>query len=190
MRSGCVHNVGYMGEGIHSSREYSKVNPVYRVWVDMLKRCYSLTYASKFVTYRGCTVHPDWHNFQVFAEWYTNNDSYGLGYELDKDILFKGNKVYSAETCCLVPKELNYVVTTDKGMKSDTPCGVSLTINNTYQSRISINGKRVSLGFFKSSDLAYEAYVTAKESHLKAKALEWQGRIEHKVFEALMCWTV
>ena len=56
-----------------------------------------------------CSVYEGWHNFQNFAKWYEDN-YYEIEEEqmhLDKDILVKGNKVYSPDTCVFVPETIN-----------------------------------------------------------------------------------
>ena len=37
--------------------------PYYRKWVDLLKRCYSDKYRTKYPTYKGCTLEPEWLYF-------------------------------------------------------------------------------------------------------------------------------
>jgi hypothetical protein len=73
---------------------------------------------------RGSSVRNEsylecFHNFlgfQDFAEWcqqqenYTSKDEKGRYYHLDKDILFANNKIYSKETCCFIPADLNMVL--------------------------------------------------------------------------------
>lgn len=90
-----VCGVGYVGSGKYKSTKGCKLlSKCYDSWTDMLKRCYSEKSQVKQPTYIGCTVHKDWHNFQVFAEWYFSKEYGGKdGYHLDKDILNKGNKV-------------------------------------------------------------------------------------------------
>ena len=45
-------------------------------------------------------------------EWFDNPvNGYKEGYSLDKDILVKGNKIYSPETCCFVPQDVNILFT-------------------------------------------------------------------------------
>jgi hypothetical protein len=114
-----VWKVGYLGEGKYISREGGKLTVVYLKWSNMLERCYSEEYHKKQPTYIGCSVDERWHNFQVFAKWFEEN--YIEGYELDKDILLKGNKIYSPETCCFVPKEINLLFKGHKNGKIYPP---------------------------------------------------------------------
>ena len=99
----------------------TKINGIkkesYKVWYSMLQRCYKECYINK-PTYKDCTVCDEWLCFENFEKWY-NENYYEVDDEimnLDKDILVKGNKIYSPETCCFVPKRINilFVNTTNK----------------------------------------------------------------------------
>lgn len=47
-------------------------------------------------------------DFEAFTNWHMVQIGYGLGYELDSDILrISQNKVYSKDTCLLIPGALN-----------------------------------------------------------------------------------
>ena len=86
--------------------------PYYRTWKHMLERCYSTKFQEKYPTYKGCSVSEDWWRFSNFRAWMAAQDWEGM--QLDKDILFEGNKVYSSETCVFVTKVVN-MFTTDSG---------------------------------------------------------------------------
>lgn len=106
-----VFGVGFIGGNEYKSCSglggvHSKV---YQDWINMLSRCYSEDRLSLFPSYDGCTVTKEWFNFQVFAKWYFENyPKDGLDYHLDKDILSKGVKVYSPETCLFIAPFENY----------------------------------------------------------------------------------
>ena len=74
----------------------------------MFTRCYNEKYHEKQPTYIGCSVSTEFENFQNFAEWY-NKKKYVCKYplELDKDLLYENNKIYTPSRCCLLPKEIN-----------------------------------------------------------------------------------
>src|SRR5690554_592214 len=81
------------------------VCPCYRAWRDMLKRCYSAKFQERQPAYKGCSVAKEWHTFSNFKSWMETQEFEGL--ELDKDLLFVGNKVYGAEKCVFVTKLVN-----------------------------------------------------------------------------------
>ena len=89
------------GVGINDI-EINTKDKCYKVWHSMMNRCYSKKYHSKFPTYQNCSVCNEWTYLSNFKRWFDEN--YVDGYVLDKDILVKGNKVYSPETCCFVPE--------------------------------------------------------------------------------------
>lgn len=184
-----VFGIGFIGDGKHSPTDGSKATLVYEHWRSMLLRCYCSKTQKRNPTYLGCIVDERWHNFQNFAEWFLNQNYYECGYELDKDILVKGNKVYSPETCCLVPKEINSTFNSREAARGNYPQGVSpYNRTNKFKSSIRIGGKKVNLGVYKTVEDAYKAYIVAKESRVKSLAVKWEGRIEYRVFKVLIGW--
>ena len=175
-----VHGMGSLGEGEFVVRDCKgRILPEYQAWSGMMGRCYSEAKLKVDPSYRGCTVHPDWHNFQNFAKWYTEQENYGKGYDLDKDILVKGNKLYSPETCCLVPKEVN------AGVKFRTGFGITTRPEGTFQVRVNVFGKRISLGNFKDKELAKQAYLNHKIEYRKLIAEKYKSEIGARVYLAL-----
>ena len=88
-----------------NSMENGQKSRCYSVWREMLRRCYDSKYHERKPTYIDCSVHQDWHFFSNFKEFYDTN--YREGYELDKDLLVPGNKIYSKDNCRFVPKIIN-----------------------------------------------------------------------------------
>lgn len=187
-----ICGVGYLGVGDIKPWENGKATEVYIVWSGMLKRCYSQQSMIKagLKSYIGCYVCDDWLCFAVFAKWYTEHESYGLGYEIDKDLMVRGNKVYSPETCCMLPSQLNTIISVKSGRNSSGYVGVSKTYNGKYLACVSIDGKERKLGVRNSAEEASKDYVKAKESRVKEKALEWRDKIGKREFDALMGWKV
>ena len=105
-----MEEIGYVGG--KRKRKLIWACPYYRVWKNMLKRCYSAKYQETRPTYKGCSVSKEWLTFSNFKTWMEKQDFEGR--QLDKDLLFEGNKVYSPETCVFVTKEVN-MFTTDSG---------------------------------------------------------------------------
>ena len=68
-----VYGVGYIGEGKYATTVNRKPTRVYDVWRSMLRRCYDTKHLIKEPTYINCEVCEEWHNFQVFSEWYEEN---------------------------------------------------------------------------------------------------------------------
>lgn len=185
-----VCGIGYIGEGKHKSKNNGKVTDVYFSWRNMLARCYDEANLANQRTYRDCSVCEEFKNFQVFAEWYTTHESFGLGYEIDKDLLISGNKIYSPETCTFLPKEINVALNKERVNK-----GISLGLTkrenrDKYRALVFNNGIRIHLGDYDTPEEASEAYVKAKEEYVKYVAEKWKGKIEDRAYQALMNWTV
>lgn len=183
-----VEGVGYFGVGRFKTTEGGKLNEEYSAWRSMLSRCYNENSRKKYPTYAGCTVHEDWHNFQVFAEWYTRELGYRRGYHLDKDILFRGNKEYSAKNCCLVPREINGYFSSTPNKNNGLPTGVYKTKYNTFRVEMSLNDNKKRLGTYKTLDSAIYAYSNAKGIRAKQLALENKSNIPYRVFLAIVNW--
>ena len=90
-----VFGVGYLGEGKYKG---DSVADAYNAWYAMMQRAYSGKH------YINCTVATEWHDFQVFAEWYYSH--YKPDYQLDKDIL-SDTRQYGPNTCVYVPRSVN-----------------------------------------------------------------------------------
>ncbi len=182
---------GYNSKGVYEPREGGKKTKSYRAWENMLMRCYSDRFHKMRPTYIGCTVADEWLDFQGFADWYVNHQHSDMGYALDKDLLIPNNKVYGAETCCLIPVDLNNLLLSRGGDRGDCPQGVSFCkLTGRFVAQMSVNGVVMLLGRFDCVDEAYQTYRTAKERYVKNKALEWANRIEWRVFSALMEWSL
>ena len=185
-----LYGVAYMGVGKHKAKIKGKHVQQYSIWTGAVCRCYCPVRLAKRPSYNGCTLSKEFLCYQNFAEWYTTHESYGLGYELDKDLLVKGNKVYSAETCTMLPREINLAIRTDRKKSSDLPVGVLENKIGGYTAGVRIKTKDCHLGTFNTIEEASAAYVKAKEAYVKEVALEWKDKVEPKAFEALMKWTV
>ena len=83
--------------------------PIYSMWKSMLHRCYGSKKLNYNKAYIGCSVAPEWVSFSGFRKWVLEqpSDWQHEDYELDKDLLVEGNRVYGPETCLLVPKVVN-----------------------------------------------------------------------------------
>ena len=122
------YGVAFFGLG-----EYSSTNSklAYSKWSGMLMRCYCDKYQAKNPTYIGCSVSADWLNFQNFAKWFHEN--YIDGFELDKDSLIKGNKIYSKDTCVFLSRGKNIEASLCKEFNITSPEGVVYTALNMTQ---------------------------------------------------------
>jgi hypothetical protein len=118
-----VHGVGYIGVGEFKPSVSGVKSQEYNVWVCMLQRCYSEKYQKNHPTYKGCLVCAEWHNFQNFASWYSENSpDDGIKYELDKDLkVGDRGKLYSPNTCSLITQAENSEIASAKRFKFKSP---------------------------------------------------------------------
>lgn len=186
------YGIGYIGVGKYVS-EINDVSTIeYDKWNDIFRRCYNSSFQNKNPTYHGCSVDPEWHCFQNLGEWFEQNYNadYMQGWHLDKDILIKGNKVYSSKTCELVPQEINALFTKAKKIRGAYPIGVTKAKNGRFFAAISKNKVRLPLGYFDTPEEAFEAYKEAKEEWIREKANKWRGKITERCYWALMNYIV
>lgn len=187
-----VYNVGYLGEAKNLVSKDGKNTKVYYYWHNILKRSYSDLLKEKYPTYKDVTVCEEWYNFQNFAQWFEENYNPETmeNWEIDKDILVKGNKVYSPDTCCFVPHEINSLFTKTNSKRGNYPIGVHKQ-DNKYVAQINVNkDKQHYLGFFNTPEEAFKAYKTAKESHIKKIAEKYKNIIKPETYQALINYEV
>ena len=96
--------------------------PYHQTWKSMLMRAYSDKYKQKNPTYQDVTVCEEWHSFMRFRAWMEKQDWEGK--ELDKDILFEKNKIYSPNTCVFVDGVVNNFLNDQAAARGEWPIGV------------------------------------------------------------------
>lgn len=162
---------------------------VYICWHAMASRCNSSKVHQKQPTYKDCEVCEEWRKLSSFKEWFDKH--YVEGWALDKDILVKGNKVYSPETCCFVPQEINTLFTKKQRVRGGYPIGVSFCKNNQkFRAQIHKDGKMWGLGYYKTPKEAFHAYKVAKEAYIKEVADKWRSKLDPKVYEVIYNYEV
>lgn len=184
-----VCGVGYHGIGAYNCPEYSRAKTK---WLDMIHRVYDpKQYGYNLYGGRGVTVCGEWHNFQKFAAWIITQVGFDSNFQLDKDILGAKEKVYSPQTCCLVPKEINVAVMTRITPKK-LMLGVSKTSNPVYRfrSRLHVKGLIRNLGVFTTETEAHRAYIEAKTHYVRSLAEEYKECLARNVYEKLSQWQV
>ena len=204
IKSGKVKDPHYpsvYGVGILGTKYPSKVNGVktkeYELWTGMLERCYSDAYKKRYPTYEGCEVSDNFKSYEYFYEWCHkqvgfDNDGNGNQFHLDKDLLVKGNKVYSESTCVFIPKDINLLLTKSTASRGEHLIGVSWNKRNkAFVAMVSRSkGKPEYLGSFNTEIEAFEAYKQAKEVFVKEQADKWESQIDIRAYNALMNYQV
>lgn len=177
----CIFDIGYLGEGNLLQRSQAGF-----CWRGMLERCYCDRLKKWHPAYYGIsTVCDEWLNFQTFAKWYEEN-IYQVGNErmhLDKDILIKGNKLYSPDTCIIVPQKIN-VLFVNQPNKYGLPSGIKPTSSGRYEAHYAAKH----LGTFNTLEEAVNRHDEEKRKALKNIAEEYKPVIPTKLYEALLSW--
>ena len=204
IRNGSVkdrYSTSVFGVGVLGTKYPSKINGVqtkeYVLWCHMLTRCYSDVYKKKNPTYEGCEVSDKFKSYEYFYEWCHSqigfdNDGNGNPFQLDKDLLVKGNKVYSESTCVFLPAEINLTLTKRAASRGEYLIGVYWSkTHKAFVAQVSRNkGKQEHLGYFNTEIEAFNAYKTAKEPFIKELAEKWKSQIDTRAYEALMDYQV
>ena len=183
-----ICNVGFIGIGEYSPYDKNHIaTKEYTIWKGMIRRCYMEDSWDRHPTYKNCTVCDEWHNFQNFAKWYTSQDGYDKGFQLDKDLKFIGNKVYSPLTCSLLPAEINNIFVNSKANRGKWPVGVYWDKRyKKFIARLGNKGKYKVLGKFDCHEKAFEVYKSAKEIHIKTLADKYKDVIPDAIYENIM----
>lgn len=184
-----IYGVATNSGGRYKSTIDGKRTKSYALWYSMLRRAYCPKRHAIKPTYTGCSVTDEWLEYQNFAEWFENHEHSDCGYELDKDLLIPGNKIYAPDRCVFVPRQLNNLLLDSGAARGQYKQGVSFyKPRNKLVAHIKINGKKKHLGYYDNELEAYHAYKEAKEQYVKRMALEWRDDIAANVYEALMNW--
>lgn len=190
-----LYGVGIFGVGKYKSRIGGEKTKEYKKWNSMIQRCYSEKFQIKHPNYIGCSVCEEWHNFQNFAKWYEENLwSEDCSY-LDKDILVKGNKIYSPSNCVLVDNRLNCLFTKSDKARGELPIGVSFHKRDKIfeVSCSTAENRNVYLGRYDNKNDAFVSYKNFKESYIKQVAKEYKSKYKDfpkNLFESMTNYKV
>lgn len=159
----------------------------------MVSRC-NVEQQGAAAYYRDCTHASEWLSYDNYIAWarvqvgFMQRDSKGRVFQLDKDILNKGNKSYSPENCVFVPPALNTFLVTNKVKRGNYPLGVSFSKEKQrFKSELRLHFTRTKkhLGYFDTPEEAFYAYKLAKEALAKVLASHYTGWVDNRVIFAL-----
>lgn len=154
-----VHGFGYQGVGRYSFPQHRSA---YGRWTSMIARIHAPQTNQIELDYQDCSIVEPWYNFQNYCDWITKEPFYGAsGYEVDKDLRIRDNKVYGPDTCCLIPKELNSLIGRDRRQNSYGSGVRYVSSTGRYYSHIWTRGIRTHLGTFDTREEAQESYRLA-----------------------------
>lgn len=192
-----VYGLGFNDNSIKARATNSRMTSEYRVWTDMLRRCTD-EILIKRPTYLGCEVSENFKIFTFFHKWcneqigFNSKDDDDRNWHLDKDLLVKGNKIYSEDTCVFIPNKLNGILLNGKSQRGDLPRGVCwYEQGNCYRAQAhDINSKKKHIGYYKTVNEAFIAYKFYKENVVKQVAEQYKSQIDPRAYKALIEYEV
>lgn len=126
---------------------------------NMTSRCYNEHFHEIRPEYIGCQMCPEWRESREnIVQWIYENMYVipGETMSIDKDLKIPGNKIYSPETCIILPVPINTFFTPERNKKErDLPPGV-------YQQKAS--DRFFTLWRKEDGSKEYHAYVAAEEA--------------------------
>ena len=194
-----------LGVGMLGIKYSSKINgeriKEYSAWSRMLQRCFDNKTKEKFPTYQNVTCCDEWLLYENFYEWLHEQENfnkwlYGEKWNLDKDIAIKNNKVYSPDTCCLVPHSVNTLFIKCNAIRGELPIGITTKNNDVFIAQCRnplLNNKNEYIGSYKTlEDAFYLGYKPFNENIIKQVAqIEYdKGNITKQCYNAMMKYQV
>lgn len=178
-----------LGEGAYSPSSHPRI---YKLWVNIIYRCFSEDFLRKEPSYRGCGICKEWLDFQKFARFYDSVVYKEDGWHLDKDILVKGNKEYAPDKCAFVPPEINKLFVGRRLYRGSTPPGVFYDPRRKrYKATMHDGtGKTKNLGRYHTAREAFDAYKAAKEGRIRAVAEKYKDRISPDLYQAMINYKI
>lgn len=183
-----VFGVACLGSGKYGSwKDERNSKGTYKAWINMLQRCY-VDMKGKYAAYYGIVkVCEEWLNFQNFAEWYESHyyDIPNERLHIDKDIKSSKCKLYSPDTCILIPQSINEVVRDNYRKSKDFDLPVTIRRgNNGYQ--VSFRGEK--FGEYNTVDECLEKYNEKKINYIKELVEGYGDLLPKEVAETLLQW--
>lgn len=182
-----VQGIGF-NDGSRTASVNGVISKEYALWQAMLCRVVN---RKNYPAYNGCSVSDNFKNYSYFYDWCQEQTGFNCdGFDLDKDILVKGNKQYHEDLCVFVPSEINRCFIRTR-RKSDLPIGVVFNKEcNKFVAQLGRNKGSKHLGCFDNQIDAFNCYKKEKEAYIKALANEYVDYIDSRVYDALMNYSV
>ena len=191
-----VHGIGFKGMD-YPSYDGEKMLKEYSLWKGMLFRCTN-KYWIKKPTYENVSCSENFKSYTFFYEWcnkqigFKSRDEKGNYWQLDKDLLIKGNKKYNENVCVFVPQRLNLLLIKYDAKRGDYPIGVSWEEKRgKFQTSCQDSfGVSRNLGRYYTVEESFQAYKTFKEMTIKQAANKYKDLIDPRAYQALLNYTV
>lgn len=166
---------------------------------NMYYRCYSENNHESHPYNKENTICDEWLDEEEglfnFCIWCIRNyyeiDGEGT-LQLDKDILVRGNTVYSPETCCFVPKRINAMFGgSAKKNNNGLPTGVIYSKKTgKYKPQVrGFDGKVIkNIGWYDTVEEAWNVYALHKKAWILVVADMYKNYIPAKLYNTMINW--
>lgn len=157
------NNAGVYGVGIKGGKYHTvnngEITKEYRAWKSILRRCFDVKTKNERPTYKDVTCCEEWLLYENFYKWLHSQENFdkwlnGYKWAVDKDILIKGNKIYSPNSCCLVPMYINTLFAIKNKNSFDTQEELDI-----YKQDKENNIKKIAKEEYDNGNITKECYV-------------------------------
>ena len=187
-----VYGIGINDRSKPARFDSTRMTKEYAFWKRMLERCGCEKRKTDFPTYRTCAVSENFKHYSYFYDWCQTQIGFSSdGWHLDKDLLIKGNKLYSEDSCLFLPPKVNTLILNCKAHRGKLPVGVCLEKSSgKFTSDCQYEGRRKKIGRYSTAQAAFEAYKTFKESYIKQVAEQYKSQFDPRAYKALLEYEV
>lgn len=184
----------------------ARKNRAYLIYNAIYKRCYDTEYKRYHQHYKEATMYEGWRNDpELFIEWYESNyyECDDENMQVDKDLLFPGNKEYHPLKCCILPQKINNILSNSKKhytrdtsiltrkINKELPIGVRYdNAREKYYGQITMDGKTITLSYWSTPEEAFKEYKKHKQAYILIIADMYKGKIPKKYYDAMVRFTV
>lgn len=189
--NGEYKRVKVRGVGLVPTNLILKKNDIpydYRCWAHILERCTNPKGRIARV-YKDCKICDEWLEYTKFKEWYNSQIGHNSKYDVDKDLLGDG-KLYSPDTCCLLPRSLNSMIVNRVDKNRELPTGVYKN-GNAYIARACTGTKDIKsvvLGTYPTPEEAHQAYCDFRSKRIAETAQSYydKGELDERAYKAII----
>ncbi len=174
-----------------------------QLWENIKNRCEYLPKVdeNRFGKYAEADACENWKDFQNFAQWFEDVQALGYyekGWQLDKDILVKDNKIYGPEFCVFLPEEVNKALNTKSRTRGELPPGLSY-IGRGVGTRTHINVQFVckypefaAKAYLPADqiEIGFAMYKKAREKYIHFLAEKYKDKLDPRAYEALKAYEI
>lgn len=186
-----VHGHGKNDMPRKKSENMSKTRE-YLLWKTMLGRCYSKDFHERNPTYAECIVSENFKSFSYFYNWCQKQVGFNNSkWQLDKDLLSNGSKIYSEDNCIFLPVEINNLFHKKTNKSNGLPIGVCYDKRaKKYKAGVRNNGGYIYLGYFNNPSDAFNSYQEKKMEVIVKTAERWKNAIDHRAYNAMINYKI